>query len=80
MRHHYTNKYFQHTCHKTDPNADGYIGGKVRECRGHIQMMMNEWNKTPGRGGVYDKVPELIETYPRNWLGNEQYEDLKQRS
>lgn len=76
MKFHYSNKYFEHTCHKTDSNADGYIGGKKRECRGHLQMIMNESDGTPGQGGVYNNIKELCETYLRSWLGDE-FEQLR---
>lgn len=25
---------FSHTCHKTDPNADGYVRGEAQQCAG----------------------------------------------
>ena len=58
-----TNPDFSHTCHKTDPKADGYVGGKTRECVGHITMMMNRYDGTPGRGGVYTSVKSLARRY-----------------
>ncbi len=61
------NKYFEHTCHKTDPNADGYVGGKKRECKGHLTMIMNQGDKTPGRGGVYDSMEQLAKAYMAHW-------------
>ncbi len=66
----------RHSCHKTDPVADGFNGRakKTRECSGHIRMMMNEMDKTPGRDGVYKSLQELAETYLRKWLGNDGFE------
>lgn len=72
------NRYFEHSCHKTDPNADGYSGGKKKlECAGHLQVMFNLMDGTPGKGGVYKSLDEMIETYLRHWLGNEEFEKLK---
>lgn len=65
---HTNNKYFEHTCHKTDPNADGYVGGKKKkECKGHLLMMMNESDKTPGKSGVYDSIEQMAKTYLDKW-------------
>ena len=72
-----TGKDFTHSCHITDPDADGFRGGKKRECTGHVHMIMNEHDKTPGRGGVYNSYRELTETYLRHWLGNAKYEKMK---
>ena len=41
---------FQHTCHKTDPKADGYLGhkeGKDSICYGMVAMIKNEMNDCP---------------------------------
>ena len=64
------NKFFYHSCHVTDPDADGYKGGVRRECHGHLMIQMNEMDKTPGRGGVYNSVMEMAEVYLRKWLGD----------
>lgn len=61
-------EYFRHTCHKTDPNADGYRGGKkVRDCSGHIMIMMNDFDKTPGANGVYDSIEQMAKRYLNHW-------------
>lgn len=31
-----------HTCHKTDSNACGYIGGEKRQCNGILMVEANE--------------------------------------
>lgn len=78
MMMHAKDEFFSHTCHKTDPNADGYVGGKKkRECKGHLMMIMNDFDKTPGKDGTYDSIEELIETYLRHWLPNGGYEEMK---
>lgn len=61
------NPYFRHTCHKTDPAADGFVGGKVRECVGHVAMMLNKIDKTPGKGGVYLSLREMVRDYAAHW-------------
>ena len=58
---------FKHTCHKTDPNADGYVGGKTRKCVGYLTMRMNEYDNTPGKGGVYRSIRELLAAYLKKW-------------
>jgi hypothetical protein len=68
IKRNHMDQYFEHSCHKTDPNADGYIGGKKRECKGHLQIIMNKSDKTPGKGGVYNSINELAETYFKHWL------------
>lgn len=68
IRLHKQDPFFNHTCHKTDPKADGYVGGKkVTSCAGHIQMIMNAVDGTPGHGGVYNSIAELAETYLAEW-------------
>lgn len=60
--------FFHHTCHKTDPKADGYVGGeKVMECGGHVQMMMNEIDGTHGKGGVYFSIKDMGREYLKHW-------------
>ena len=72
------NKYFTHTCHKTDPVADGYIGSKkVIECQGHLRILFNEMDDTPGKGGVYESHQAMAEKYLRTWLGDDEYIRLK---
>ncbi|MGE0525866.1 MAG: hypothetical protein AB7G93_09650 [Bdellovibrionales bacterium] len=74
-------EYFYHTCHKTDPNADGFVGGKKkRECAGHLQMMFNEMEGTPGEGGVYESIDALIYTYLQHWLGDEELNKIKREA
>lgn len=78
MRFHDKDQYFRHTCHKTDPNADGYAGAKeVQECKGHIQIMMNEFDGTPGKGGVYDSIFAMVEKYLRHWLSDQKFEQMR---
>ncbi len=70
--------FFVHSCHQTDPRADGFKGiKKNRECAGNIFMMINEIDKTPGRNGVYSSYIELIETYLVHWLGEEKLNKLR---
>lgn len=64
---HQQDKFFQHTCHKTDSKAHGYVGGKKKECRGHLQMMFNEMDGTIGKGGVYDSIEQLAKAYFKHW-------------
>lgn len=65
---HAKDEFFRHTCHKTDPKADGYKGSrKVRYCSGHISVMMNSLDNTPGLGGVYDSVEQMAKTYIEHW-------------
>lgn len=61
--------YFRHTCHKTDPNADGYTGtkAKVMPCQGHLEMMMNEINGTPGKNGTYLSIKDMGLAYINTW-------------
>lgn len=67
LEHHTQNKFFRHTCHKTDPKADGYVNGEAKECRGHIQMQLNEWEHRPGRGGAYGSITEMAKAYLNKW-------------
>ncbi len=65
------NPTFTHTCHKTDPKADGYNGSKeVRECRGHVRMLMNGFDRTPGQGGVWESYLEMAIAYAKKWKIN----------
>lgn len=72
-------KKFEHSCHKTDPKADGYVKGQARQCMGHMTMIVNEIEGTPGKGGVYSSLKELIETYLRHWLGDAKFEKMKRK-
>lgn len=57
---HREDPYFHHTCHKTDPKADGFSGAKkVRSCVGHTTMIMNDLDETPGHGGVWESISEM---------------------
>lgn len=59
---------FEHTCHKTDPNADGFAGKeKKRECIGHLRMVMNDYDKAPGKDGVYDSIEQMVRAYMKHW-------------
>lgn len=70
--------FFSHTCHKTDPKADGYVGAKkARECAGHLMIMFNQMEGTPGRGGVYNSHDEMIERYLRKFLGDKEFEKIR---
>lgn len=61
-------QFFMHTCHKTDPNADGFSGAKkIRECRGHLKIIMNDADKTPGKDGVYNSIEEMARSYMAFW-------------
>lgn len=65
---HAADEYFTHTCHKTDPNADGYSGkSKVRECAGHLTIMMNGFDNNPGKDGVYDSIEQMARSYLDKW-------------
>lgn len=66
------NPFFQHSCHKTDPKADGFKGGKQKDCKGWAQMMFNEIDKSSGRNGVYKNVNHLMTTYLEHWLGEKE--------
>jgi hypothetical protein len=78
---HTRDKFFHHTCHKTDPKADGYMGAKKKtECGGHIIMMINEQQNTPGRGGVYNSISELVETYLKHWLGEKKFKSMQDQA
>lgn len=71
-------KYFRHTCHKTDPKADGYSGAKkVTECAGHVQMLVNDIEGNPGAGGVYISKMDMAEKYLRHWVGDKKFEEIK---
>ena len=62
------NPYFHHSCHKTDPNADGYKGAKKKtHCSGHMQMMFNSIDGTPGKGGVYESIVHLGLAYAEHY-------------
>lgn len=74
------NPFFTHSCHKTDPQACGYVGKKSRECAGHLRMIFNDLDKTPGLGGVYDNRDQLIETYLISWLGEKEFNSYKRRA
>lgn len=59
-------KNLQHTCHKSDPEADGYVGGpRKQHCVGFLGLMKNEGlcispaaAFATARGQVdWDKVP-----------------------
>lgn len=81
IKYHKTNPFFQHSCHKTDPKAHGFNGAKKKvDCAGHVGIMMNDIDGTPGKGGVYKSLEQLIERYLRHWLGNEKYESIKAES
>lgn len=81
MKHHHADPYFTHSCHKTDPRADGFVGGKKsRECAGHLMMIINDNDGTPGKGGVYRSIEELIERYLVKWLGRKKFEKMKLKS
>ena len=72
------NPYFEHSCHKTDPKADGFAGAKkTRECAGHLRMMLNQFEKTPGKGGVYESLDKLIEAYLVHWAGKEKICEMR---
>jgi hypothetical protein len=60
-------KGISHSCHKTDPEADGYVKGQRRECAGITLMMLNEFDNTPGKGGVWKSIPEMILAYLKHW-------------
>ncbi len=63
------NPFFEHSCHKTDPKADGYKkGGKKKECSGYIQMLMNQCDGTPGLHGVYENTITIAQAYLKKWL------------
>lgn len=75
------NLYFSHSCHKTDPKADGFLGTKERrECAGHIRILMNDIDKTQGLGGVYESRKHLVYAYLEHWLGTEELEKLKKEA
>lgn len=62
-------EYFSHSCHKTDPKADGFVGGqKVIECAGRLRMLFNEMDGTPGKGGVYESIHALVKRYYQHWI------------
>lgn len=72
---------FSHTCHKTDPNADGFTGAKkTLPCRGFSRIKSNDLLKTPGAGGVYKSVDEMIEAYLVQWLGRDLFDKMKAES
>ncbi len=78
---HKTNPYFTHSCHKTDPMADGFNGARKKiDCAGHTRIMMNDIDETPGKGGVYKSLEQLIERYLRHWLGSAKYEEIRATS
>lgn len=78
---HRKNPFFRHTCHKTDPNADGYEGRKkVRECYGHITMVANELDQTPGLGGTWMSYEEMVHAYLVSFLGVEKVEQIRREN
>lgn len=60
--------FFQHSCHKTDPRADGFVGGKKRECVGAATIHMNAIDGTPGKGGVYDSFKDACKAHLEVYL------------
>ena len=65
---HSKDEFFRHTCHKTDPKADGFTGAKkVAECKGHLQIIFNSIDGTPGKGGVYNSIREMGLKYMEHW-------------
>lgn len=69
---------FSHTCHKTDPKADGFVGGKTKLlCAGFERIKENRRMKTPGAGGVYESLDVMIEEYLVHWLGRDLFEKCK---
>jgi hypothetical protein len=71
------NPFFEHSCHQTDPKADGFKGSKkTHECKGRIKMLLNEFDRTPGKGGVYESVKVLAETYFVHWIGKEKFDEI----
>lgn len=35
-------KRVNHSCHRTDPEADGYVGGEKKQCLGILKVLDNE--------------------------------------
>ncbi len=72
------NKTFNHSCHKTDPKADGFTGAKKKkDCAGRMTMILNDFCETPGKNGVYKSIDELVNKYLVNWLGRKAVKKLK---
>lgn len=61
------NKYLYHSCHKTDKKADGYVRGEKKECVGHLLMILNDEDGTPGKEGVYKSVDHMTARYLLRW-------------
>lgn len=52
-----------HTCHKTDPNADGYIGGEKRICNGIKMLNANDQSGVHVYKPVYRGWKEFFDSY-----------------
>lgn len=59
----YLRKSTSHSCHKTDPIADGYIRGKRKDCNGIKMIEINEKTKTHIHKNVYKNFLDFFETY-----------------
>lgn len=81
IRRHKENEFFNHTCHKTDPKADGYKKAKkVRACHGHLGMQLNSLCKTPGAHGLWKSIHDMVDAYLKHWLGELEFRKLKREN
>ena len=57
-----------HSCHKTDPEADGFAGAPIkRECVGLLTIEMNDYDGTPGKDGVWISIMDMAKAYLKHW-------------
>lgn len=59
---------FKHTCHKTDPVADGFVGGKaVRQCAGFARIKTNEAAGIQVFKDAYPTIMAMLNRYVEHW-------------
>lgn len=74
---HTLNASFRHTCHKTDPDADGYVRGEAKSCVGFSLFTMNAASKRHIFKEAYPNLETLMMSYLKNWIDTGLIKDKK---